>query len=211
MSQGRKNKTVERMCAVCRQRYPQKDLMRFCLQKDGKARLDLKGKSQGRGVYLCHSYACLEKVLSAPAKGKAPLKLEAESRAILEGLHAMRKDQKQTGDSKTTKIKQLLGQARKAGLVSLGFDAVKASLDQGQVKLIVMATDMGPSSLRKIRPSLAEHPVQTLAVLSKEDLAQCMGRPRLALCGVLDEGLAQAIMTAMLGPNPPRQIRENNS
>ncbi len=212
MSQGQnKKKTVERMCAVCRQRYPQKDLIRFVIQKDGKARLDLKSKSEGRGVYLCHDYACLEKVLSTQNKGRSPLKLEPESRAILEGLHAMRKDQGQTEDPKTSKVKKLLGQARKAGQAVLGFEAVKAGLEQGSVKLLVMANDMGPSSLRKIRQILADHPVQTLAILSKEELAHCLGKPRLALCGIQDEGFAQAIMTALLGSNPPRHLTENNS
>lgn len=212
MSQGtNKKKTVERMCAVCRQRYPQKDLIRFVIQKDGQARLDLKSKSEGRGIYLCHDYACLEKVLNTQSKGRSPLKLEPESRAVLEGLHAMRKDQGQSEDPKTSKAKKLLGQARKAGQTVLGFEAVKASLEQGTVKLLIMAKDMGPSSLQKIRQTLAAHPVQTLAILNKEELAQCLGKPRLALCGILDDGFAQAIMTALVGSNPPRHLTENNS
>ena len=162
-------------------------------------------------MYLCHDYACLEKVLSTQNKGRSPLKLEPESRAILEGLHAMRKDQGQTEDPKTSKVKKLLGQARKAGQAVLGFEAVKAGLEQGSVKLLVMANDMGPSSLRKIRQILADHPVQTLAIMSKEELAHCLGKPRLALCGIQDEGFAQAIMTALLGSNPPRHLTENNS
>lgn len=212
MPQGRKQKrTVERMCVACRQRFPQKELMRLVLQEDGKARLDLKSKAQGRGLYLCHSYACLEKVLAPKGKGRPPLLLEAESRAILEGLHAMRKEGEESEEPKTSKFKRLLGQARKAGQLSLGFDAVSESLRKGEVKLLLLASDLGPSSLAKLRPSLQAHPVQTLTILNKEELAKCLGRSSLALCGVRDEGFAQAILTALLGKQPSRQNTEKHS
>lgn len=50
-----------RMCVVCRQSKPKKELVRVLKQEDGSLLLDETGKMQGRGAYICLDRLCIEK------------------------------------------------------------------------------------------------------------------------------------------------------
>ena len=62
-------KTPERMCVVCRQMKPKRELIRI-VNNNGVIAIDKTGKSGGRGVYLCKCKACIDKAL----KGKGFVK-----------------------------------------------------------------------------------------------------------------------------------------
>lgn len=51
-------KVPERMCVACRQLKPKHDLLRIVNTADGVI-VDLTGKVNGRGVYLCKCKECL--------------------------------------------------------------------------------------------------------------------------------------------------------
>ena len=55
-------KIPERMCVCCRQMLPKNQLIRIVNTPDGVV-VDLTGKLNGRGVYLCKTMACLNKAL----------------------------------------------------------------------------------------------------------------------------------------------------
>ena len=55
-----KGKIPERMCVACRQMHPKNQLVRLVLA-DGEVAIDLTGKKNGRGVYLCKNAECLAK------------------------------------------------------------------------------------------------------------------------------------------------------
>lgn len=57
----KEKKIPERMCIACRQMKPKNTLLRVVLTPNG-AQLDLTGKVNGRGVYLCKCAACLQKL-----------------------------------------------------------------------------------------------------------------------------------------------------
>lgn len=56
----RPKKIPQRMCVGCQQMKPKKELVRIVKNKDGEIKLDLTGKAQGRGAYICKSVNCLE-------------------------------------------------------------------------------------------------------------------------------------------------------
>ena len=49
----------QRMCIVCREMKDKRDLIRVVRFKDGEVNIDLSGKANGRGAYLCKSEDCL--------------------------------------------------------------------------------------------------------------------------------------------------------
>ncbi len=49
----------------CGERKPKKELVRIVRTPEGEILLDTKGKVSGRGVYICHSTACLAKARKA--------------------------------------------------------------------------------------------------------------------------------------------------
>lgn len=57
------NKLRLRKCIVCREEFPQKDLLRVVRQKDGTVSIDHDGKINGRGAYFCKDKQTIEKII----------------------------------------------------------------------------------------------------------------------------------------------------
>lgn len=54
------NKKVPmRMCCGCGEMKPKRELIRIVRTPEGKVMLDLTGKQNGRGAYVCKSTKCL--------------------------------------------------------------------------------------------------------------------------------------------------------
>ena len=54
-----------RKCIGCGESRPKKELLRVVSPKDGGVVLDLTGKADGRGAYICPDAACLAKARKA--------------------------------------------------------------------------------------------------------------------------------------------------
>ncbi|MEI6601895.1 MAG: YlxR family protein [Clostridia bacterium] len=58
------NKKVPlRMCVGCHEMKPKKTLARVVKNKDAEIAVDLIGKMQGRGAYVCRNHDCLNKAI----------------------------------------------------------------------------------------------------------------------------------------------------
>lgn len=60
-----------RMCMVCRERKPKSELFRVIKKSSGEIDLDLTGKADGRGAYICKDGNCKEKLLKSKALNKS--------------------------------------------------------------------------------------------------------------------------------------------
>ncbi len=60
-----------RMCMVCRERKPKTELFRVVKKSSGEIDLDLTGKADGRGAYICKEGNCKEKLLKSKALNKS--------------------------------------------------------------------------------------------------------------------------------------------
>lgn len=56
----KKKKIPLRKCVGCKEQKPKKDLIRVVKTKEGEVSLDLTGKMNGRGAYICKDKSCLE-------------------------------------------------------------------------------------------------------------------------------------------------------
>ncbi len=56
-----------RQCLGCREHRPKSELIRVVRSPEGEISLDLRGKKQGRGAYLCPDLKCLAKVRKSRA------------------------------------------------------------------------------------------------------------------------------------------------
>ena len=54
-------KVPQRMCVVCREMHDKPKLIRCVVGTDEKVEIDLTGKKNGRGAYICMSTKCIEK------------------------------------------------------------------------------------------------------------------------------------------------------
>ncbi len=63
--------TPLRQCLGCREMKPKAELVRVVRSPEGTVSVDLRGKSPGRGAYVCRSADCLKKALRSRAVGRA--------------------------------------------------------------------------------------------------------------------------------------------
>lgn len=60
-----------RQCLGCREMKPKKELIRVVRSPEGAVSLDFRGKSPGRGAYVCPDAACLAKARKSKAIERA--------------------------------------------------------------------------------------------------------------------------------------------
>ena len=58
-------KIPERMCSGCGEHRPKRELIRVVRSPEGEISLDLTGRKNGRGAYLCPRAECLQKARRA--------------------------------------------------------------------------------------------------------------------------------------------------
>ncbi|MBE6760824.1 MAG: YlxR family protein [Ruminococcaceae bacterium] len=54
-----------RMCLGCNEMKPKQELLRVVKSPENEVSLDLIGKKNGRGAYICHSTECLERAVKS--------------------------------------------------------------------------------------------------------------------------------------------------
>lgn len=98
----------------------------------------------------------------------------------------------ETTKAQADKLIGLLGLARRAGRLGMGFSAVEKMVAKGENPLVITAVDMGESL--KGRVSRWE-PVRGVVgnVLTGEEMARALGRDKLAVVGVSDSGFVKGI------------------
>lgn len=64
-------KVPMRMCTGCREMKPKKELIRVVKTADQGIKLDLTGKLNGRGAYICKNKDCLAKAQKSNALSRA--------------------------------------------------------------------------------------------------------------------------------------------
>ncbi|MDX2472091.1 MAG: 50S ribosomal protein L7 [Candidatus Krumholzibacteria bacterium] len=102
------------------------------------------------------------------------------------------------GDVDQQKLLGLLGLARRAGKLAVGFTAVEKIVRRGESPMVIVASDMGASQMSKVnrweplRGTLND-------VFTAEELALAMGREKLSVVGVSDAGFVKGIKKLVAG------------
>lgn len=60
-----------RMCTGCREMKPKRELIRVVKTAEGEIKLDVTGKLNGRGAYICKCSECLKKAEKSNALSRA--------------------------------------------------------------------------------------------------------------------------------------------
>ncbi len=72
----------QRTCVACGAKKSQVELLRVVTQGGEAPQIDVKGRAPGRGAYLCHEPACVEKAWARQSLQRA-LKLQKPAGAAL--------------------------------------------------------------------------------------------------------------------------------
>ncbi len=83
-------KIPERKCMGCGEKFPKKDLLRVVREPEGEVSVDITGKKNGRGVYICKRAECFKKVrkgdkLSRSLEVSVPEKIYDELSEMMDG------------------------------------------------------------------------------------------------------------------------------
>ena len=92
------------------------------------------------------------------------------------------------------RLLSMLGLAVRAGKVTHGVFLTEKGIDEGKVKLVVAAEDMGASNRRRIEAKCSANGVKLIFYSTKELLSRRAGKENRPVAGVCDEGLAAAIV-----------------
>ena len=64
-------KVPPRKCIACQDKDNKKELIRIVKNKEGEIFIDLTGKANGRGAYICKDCECLKKAIKSKALNRA--------------------------------------------------------------------------------------------------------------------------------------------
>jgi uncharacterized protein len=67
----KQKKVPLRKCVGCNEHSPKKDLIRVVKSKDGEVFIDVTGKANGRGAYICIKAECLKKAQKRDSLSRA--------------------------------------------------------------------------------------------------------------------------------------------
>ena len=75
-----------RTCIVCRKKIHKNELLRIVSDINGNAIYDKEQKINSRGIYICKSKNCIEKVFSLINKKKLNLKISLNNDSLINTL-----------------------------------------------------------------------------------------------------------------------------
>ncbi len=67
----KQKKEAKRMCTGCAEMFPKRELIRVVKSPEGEISIDLTGKKNGRGAYVCNNIECLKKARKKKAFERA--------------------------------------------------------------------------------------------------------------------------------------------
>lgn len=103
-------------------------------------------------------------------------------------------------DAAADRITASLTMCRRAGLLLLGFDAVKDAIGAGTVRLVLLAKDASAKTEKEIRFYAKAVPVRQLP-MTMEQLSVFF-RKKHAVLGVCEEGFAKKLCTLIQDDAP---------
>ncbi|MEQ9314296.1 MAG: RNA-binding protein [Henriciella sp.] len=179
-----------RQCAVSRESFPQEVLIRFVRSPDGLAVPDVSAKLPGRGAWLKADKAVVEKAIKTDALSRAFKAKTPMAEGVLELIEAQL----------VQRCIGVLGMARKAGDVVLGFDQVRAYLRKDAPGYLLEASDGSEDGRNKVHflaKAMYDSP-RIAGALTSAELGMAFGRERV-IHGLLQEGpLSDSFDTAYL-------------
>lgn len=93
------------------------------------------------------------------------------------------------------KLLSLLGIARRAGRLTLGFDAASESMHKGKTQLLLLACDMSERTMRNIQNTARQTDTVTIVTdRSMEQLGAAIGKTA-GIISVNDKGFAEKMKT----------------
>lgn len=177
----------QRTCIGCRETKDQEELVRYVLAPDGGVVADVYDRLPGRGCYTCFTPDCLD---TAVARKQFDRTFRGKNRPVSADLL-----RKSINDQVLGKVLNLIGMARKAGLVTGGSNQVLAALTAPvPPKVVVRAADMSSSIAEKLEQRTRARNVPLHVLFDRETLGRCVGREVRSVLAFQTSGLSERLL-----------------
>lgn len=158
-------------------------MVRFVIAPDGVVVVDLEGKLPGRGLWLAANRdvlqgARLTALFSRAAREKVIVPADLADR--LESLLASR-------------CQNLMGLARRAGLMVAGYEQVRGALRAGKAAVLIAASDGADDGRNKVRHLAPDLPL--IDSLTSAEIGAALGAGAMVHAALTDGRLAREILT----------------
>ena len=153
-----------RRCLVSGACLSKDELLRFVVDPAGKVVFDPAQSLPGRGLWLKAERDMIDTAASKRLFSKAA----RHTVVVPDGLANM------VAAGLKRRCLDRLGLARRAGLVAMGFEQVRAKARAGEIALLLEAKDGSADSRRKVTGIVPDVPV--IDAFTGEDLGQALGR-----------------------------------
>ncbi len=169
-----------RRCLVTRESLPKEQMLRFVLGPGRELVPDLAGRLPGRGMWLSAKADVLERALARGAFTRAargPVVSPPDLRKRIE-------------DGLRSRVRDLIGFARRGGQAVAGWQAVREVVLAGQVGLVVQASDGSPAERARL---LGGRELAVVAPLPGAALGAVFGRDHAVHAAVAPGRMAESI------------------
>lgn len=175
-----------RRCIVSGEVQPKDGLLRFVIGPEGDVVPDLDARLPGRGLWLSARRDMVETATAKRAFARAARQAVKVPPDLADRLERLLR----------ARCQDLLGLARRAGVVVAGFDQVKAAGKEGTVALLLEAAEGAADGRRKV---MAAAPgARVVDILSGAELAAALGRDHVVHVAVLAGKQAHRPLVARL-------------
>jgi predicted RNA-binding protein YlxR (DUF448 family)/ribosomal protein L30E len=171
-----------RRCVASRTSLPRERLVRFVVDPTGQMVPDLAATLPGRGVWLTAERGAIRTAVAKGLLAKAArgrVRVAADLADQVERMLVRR-------------CQEVIGLARRAGIVVAGFDQVAEELRRHRAALLVAARDGAPDGRRKLRALAGDLPV--IELLDRRELGEAIGRDDVVHLAMLPGGLARRLL-----------------
>ncbi len=182
----KKTRNSVRTCIACRESAAQDELIRYVVAPDGAILVDYQHKLPGRGSYTCFTQECITRAVQRNAfvRSYKNTQVSIDVDQLISSLKAQ----------VTTRVLNLLGMARKAGLVASGSQLVLSTLrDARDIAFVLLATDVTQGIGSKVRQQAARAGVPLLECFDKATMGQALGLSERSVLAVTKSPLAQTL------------------
>jgi predicted RNA-binding protein YlxR (DUF448 family) len=169
-----------RRCLVARAAGERARMVRFVLGPEGVVVPDVDERLPGRGLWVAADRAALAEAVRRNLFAKAAGVAARPPADLVEQVDA----------AVRRRCLDLLGLARRAGVVVAGFDQVRAALEERAVALVLVARDAA-SQVAKLRRLAGALPF--FSNLERGELGRALGRDELVYVAVGPGGLARKL------------------
>ncbi|RYG73842.1 50S ribosomal protein L7ae [Lentibacillus lipolyticus] len=91
----------------------------------------------------------------------------------------------------------IVGLAYRAGKCSTGEDIIVNDIQQNRAKLVLMASDIGPRTRKKLMNKCNTYEVPFVFVDDRETLSNAIGKSQRVAAAILDKGFAAKIQSLL--------------